>query len=116
MLASQAAAATGVPATRDPSAVPGMVAGGGVILIGFPTHVDRLLAGPNLEVPVFLMTGAPSDLRAADWLLDHLDAFVAFTGARSVTNGPIEIGTNQYPAVTAMVQLAITTQETEHGH
>jgi hypothetical protein len=110
-LASAASTAVGVPATRDPSAVAGLVAAGGVLLVGMPTQVGRLLAGPNLEVPVSLVTAAPSDLRAVDWLLDHLDAFVAFTGSRSVTNNPLDVGANTYPAVTATVQLTVTTQE-----
>ena len=110
-LAVQAAGAVGVPATRDPSAVAGCVAAGGCLLVGMPTQVGRLLTGPNLEVPISLITAAPSDLRAVDWLLDHLDAFIAFCGSRSVTNNPIDVGANTYPAVTATVQLTITTQE-----
>lgn len=113
LLTVQAAAAVGVPATRDPSAVSGLVASdaGGCLLVDLPTHVGRLLAGPNMEVPVHLMTANPPDLRAVDWLLDRLDGFITFTGARSVVNGSTPIGDLTYPSVTATVQLAITTQE-----
>jgi hypothetical protein len=113
LLAGQAGAAVGAPATRDPSAVAGLAASesGGCVLVGMPTQVLRLLAGPNLEVPVSLVTAAPSDLRAVDWLLDHMDQLCAFTGARNPTIGPIDIGSNTYPAVTATVQLTVTTQE-----
>jgi len=112
-LAFQAAEAVGVYATRDPSAVAGLVAGQrqGCLLVGMPTQFDRMLAGPNLEVPVSLLTAAPSDLRAVDWLLDHEEAFVNFTGARSVVNNPLDVGANTYPAVTATVQLTVITQE-----
>ena len=110
-LTSQASTAVGVPATRDPSAVAGLVAAGGCVLVDMPIQVGRLLAGPNLEVPIHLITGAPSDLRAVDWLLDHLDPFIAFTGSRSVTNNPKDVGANTYPAVTATVQITVTTQE-----
>lgn len=110
-LATQAASAVGVPATRDPSAVAGLVAAGGCLLVGMPTQVFRMLTGPNAEVPVSLVSAAPSDLRAVDWLLDHLDPFLDFAGVRAPTIGPIDVGSNTYPAVTATVQLTITTQE-----
>ena len=111
LLAVEASTSVGVPATRDPSAVAGLVAAGGCLLVGMPSQVGRLLAGPNLEVPVSLVTAAPSDLRAVDWLLDHEEAFCQFTGARNLTNNPIDVGANTYPAVTATVQLTVTTQE-----
>ena len=111
-LAFQAGQAVGVYATRDPSAVPGLVASDdeGCLLVGMPVQITRLMAGPNMEVPLTLITAAPSDLRAVDWLLDHLDSFCAFSGARNPVIGPTEIGTNTYPSVTATVSLAVKTQ------
>lgn len=113
MLTEQAAAAVGVPAIRDPSKVSGLVASdaGGCLLVDLPTQVGRLLAGPNLEVPVHLITANPPDLRAVNWLLDRLDPFIAFTGSRSVVTGSTPIGDLTYPSVTATVQLTVTTQE-----
>ncbi len=108
-LAAQAATAIGVPATRDPSVVPGLTAAGGCVFVGMPTHINRLLGGPNLEVPVSLVVPGPSNLQRIDWLLDHLDALARFAGTRSIINSPIDIGTLTYPAVTATAQVAVTT-------
>lgn len=106
-LVEEVSEALGVAATRDPSAVAGLVSQGGCILVGFPTHVGRLLSGPNLQVPVSLVAPAPSDLQSVDWLLDHMDALINTVGAKSVTTGPIDIGSSTYPAVTATAQIAL---------
>lgn len=108
-LTQEVGVAIGVPATRDPSKVAGLTSQGGCILVGFPTHVGRLMGGPNLEVPVSLVAPAPSDLRAVNWLLDHMDALAEAVGSRSVTNGPLDVGSNTYPAVTATAQIALDT-------
>lgn len=106
-LAQEAEAALWIPATRDPALVSGLVASGrGCIYVQFPVHVQRLLTGPNLQVPVSLVAPVPADLTSIDWLLEHFDAFVEFCGARSVVNGPIDVGSNTFPAVTATVQVA----------
>lgn len=111
-LVTEAEAALGIKATRDPGVVGSLVsANGGCVFIQFPTHVGRLLAGPNLEVPVSLVAPAPADVPAMDWLLEHFDALVEFCGPRSVNNGPIDIGSNTYPAVTATAQIALDTTE-----
>lgn len=111
-LAVNCALTLDIPATRDPSVVGSMIAAeGGCIYVQFPTHVGRLMAGPNLEVPVSLVAPAPADLQAMDWLLEHFDAFVELLGSRNVTAGPLDIGSNTYPAVTATVQIALDTTE-----
>lgn len=107
-LVVEAEAALGVKATRDPGVVGSLVSTGlGCIFVQFPTHVGRLLAGPNLEVPVSLVAPAPADVPAMDWLLDHFDALVEFAGARDITTGPLDVGSNTYPAVTATAQIAM---------
>lgn len=108
-LVAAVGAAVGVPATRDPSAVPGLVSGpsGGCALVGMPSHVDRLMAGPNLTVPVSLLAAAPSDIRAVDWLLEHMDALLVLVGSSNVQNEPYELGSNTYPAITATAQIAL---------
>lgn len=108
-LVSMAATSIGIPATRDPSMIGSLVAGesGGCVYIQFPTHVGRLLSGANLEVPISLVTRAPSDKKATDWLLEYMDALVDLAGARNVFHGPIDVGSNTYPAVTATAQLTI---------
>ena len=98
----------GVPATRDPAVVIGLVAGGGCVFVGMPSHVDQLMAGPNLTVPISLVAPAPSDLRAVNWLLDHLDGLLKVAGGKQVRNGPIDIGSTSFPAVTATAQMAVT--------
>lgn len=111
-LVTEASTALGVPATRDPSEVGSLVASaGGCVFIQFPVHVRRMLAGPNLEVPISLVAPAPADLSSVDWLLDHYDDFIEFCGARSVVNGPIDVGSETYPAVTATAQIALDTTE-----
>jgi hypothetical protein len=107
MLVTQLSDALSLPATRDPATVPALVASGGCVFVQFPTHVQRLMGGPNLEVPVSLVAPAPSDLLAVDWLLEHMDDLVNAVGSKLVSNGPLDIGTNTYPAVTATAQVAI---------
>jgi len=107
-LVVEASNGLGVEATRDPSLVGSLVAAhGGCVFVQFPTHVGRLLDGANLEVPVSLIAPAPADLASVDWLLDHFDDLVQFFGARSVVNGPIDIGSETYPAVTVTAQIAL---------
>lgn len=100
--------ALGLPATRDPGVVASLVASGnGCVFVGFPTHIGRLLAGPNLDVPISLVAPAPSDLRAVNWLLDHIDALVDFSKASTSTNGPVYIGDLSFPAVTMTARIAL---------
>jgi hypothetical protein len=108
-LAAQVAEGTGLPTTRDPGAVGGLVASdaGGCVLIGFPTAVGRLLDGANLDVPVVLVTRAPGDLRAADWLLEHLDDVLTACRAGSAANGPLDVGDLSFPAVTVTTRIAL---------
>jgi hypothetical protein len=107
-LVTEASAALGIPATRDPSVVPGLVAqGSGCLFIGFPVHVSRLMAGPNIDVPISLVAPAPSDLLAVNWLLDNIDALVDFAHASTSTNGPVTIGDLNYPAVTVTARIAL---------
>jgi hypothetical protein len=101
-------AALGVPATRDPSEVAGLVSSGkGCIFVGFPAHFQRLLDGPNLDVPVSLVAPAPSDMRAVDWLLDHIDALIEFCAVGTSLNRPLDIGDLTYPAVTVTARIAL---------
>jgi hypothetical protein len=101
-------AALDIPATRDPSVVAGLVSqGNGCIFVGFPIHVSRLLAGPNLDVPVSLVAPAPSDLRAVNWLLANIDALVDFCAASTSSNGPLDIGDLTIPAVTVTARIAL---------
>jgi hypothetical protein len=107
-LVTEAGAVLNLPATRDPSVVPGLVANGrGCVFVGFPTHVSRLLSGPNLDIPISLVAPAPSDLRAVDWLLNNIDPLVEFCAADSSTSGPMDFGDLTYPAVTVTVRIAI---------
>lgn len=107
-LVSTAEQALNIPATRDPSQVPVLVAqGSGCVFVGFPTHVQRLLDGPNLDVPVSLVAPAPSDLRAVDWLLDNMDALVDFCHASTSLTRPLDIGDLTYPAVTVTARIAL---------
>jgi hypothetical protein len=111
-LVDEATEALGIPATRDPSVVGSLVSqSGGCVYVQFPTHVGRLLAGPNLEVPVSLVAPAPADLASMDWLLDHFDDLVEAFGSASVLNGPLDVGSNTYPAVTVTAQIALDTSE-----
>ena len=111
-LVAEAEAVLGVKATRDPSMVASLIAAnGGCVYVQFPTHVGRLMAGPNLEVPVSLVAPAPADVQSMDWLLDHFDALVEFVGPRNVTTGPLDIGSDTFPAVTATAQIALDTTE-----
>jgi hypothetical protein len=110
-LVTEVSAALGVPSTRDPSEVAGLVSAGGCIFVQFPVHVGRLLSGPNLNVPISLVAPAPADLSSVDWLLDHFDAFVGFFGTRAVVNGPVDIGSLTFPAVTVTAQIALDTTE-----
>jgi hypothetical protein len=107
-LAGQITAQLGVTATRDPSAVAAICAQeDGCILIGIPTHVQRLMGGANLELPVTLIAKAPASLANVDWLLVHMDDFVALIGAKSVSNTPIDIGEMTFPAITAIAQITL---------
>lgn len=111
-LVVEAETALGVKATRDPSQVGSLVSQGmGCVFVQFPTHVGRLLAGPLLEVPISLVAAAPADQQTVDWLLDHFDALVEAFGASSVSNGPLDVGSNTYPAVTVTAQIALDTTE-----
>jgi hypothetical protein len=111
-LVAGAESALGIPATRDPSEVGSLVSqSGGCVYVQFPTHVGRLLTGPNLEVPLSLVAPAPADLSSMDWLLDHFDPFVEAFGSANVTNGPLDVGSNTYPAVTVTAQIALDTSE-----
>lgn len=107
-LVAEAGAALGVPATRDPSVVPGLVGRGtGCLFIQFPTAIGRLMAGPNLDVPISLVAPAPGDLHAVDWLLDHVDELLDFARVKDSTQGPLMIGDLTYPAVTVTARIAI---------
>lgn len=106
-LVTQIGTALTLPATRDPSVVPGLVASGGCVFVGFPTHVKRLLGGANLEVPVSLVAPAPSDLLAVNFLLEHMDDLIAAAGAKFVSNGPLDVGDRTFPAVTVTAQVAL---------
>ena len=99
--------AMGVPATRDPSQVAGLTAAGGCILVGFPTHVQRLLGGPNLDVPVSLVAPAPSDLRAVDWLLEHMDALMDACSVGVSVARPLDVGDLTYPSVGVTARIAL---------
>ena len=111
-LVQAAETATGLKATRNPAEVGSLVAAeGGCVFVQFPTHVGRLLCGANLEVPVSLVAPAPADLTSVDWLLDHFDALAEFIGPRDISNGPLDVGSNTYPAVTATAQITVTTTE-----
>jgi hypothetical protein len=111
-LVEQLTARLGIPATRDPAMVGSLLAVSGLIVyVQFPTQVGRLLAGPNVEVPVSLLVSAPADLTGLDLLLDAYDPFVEVIGSRLVTPGPVDVGAETYPAVTAVAQIAATTPE-----
>lgn len=98
----------GIATTRDPATVSALTAqGGGCIYIGMPNHVQRLVTGANLEVPVSLVGLAPSNLQAIDYLLTHMDKFVEVCGAKSVNNGPIDVGDMTFPSITATVQFTV---------
>jgi hypothetical protein len=98
----------GVPATRDPGAIQGLVAEhGGCVFVGFPINFQRLLTGPNLDVPVSLVAPAPGDLRAVDWLLERIDALVEFCGASNTAVRPLDVGDLSYPAVTVTARIAL---------
>lgn len=108
-LVIQAGQALGIPATRDPSQVPALVAGEsrGCLLVGFPTSIGRLLGGPNLDVPLSLVAPAPADLATADWLLEHLDPLLEFAQVGQTINRPVDIGDSTYPAVTVTARIAL---------
>jgi hypothetical protein len=107
-LVVDAGKALDLPATRDPSVMAGLVSQGrGCVFVGFPTHMQRLLTGPNLDVPVSLVAPAPSDLRAVNFLLDHVDLLVEFCRASESTHGPLDFGDLLYPAVTVTARIAI---------
>jgi hypothetical protein len=107
-LADQVGQATGVPTTRDPSVLPGLIAQHrGAILVGFPTAVGRLLDGANLDVPVYLVASAPANLAAADWLLEHLDDLLEVCRTGVASNGPLDLGDLTYPAVTVTTRIAL---------
>jgi hypothetical protein len=100
--------ALNLPATRDPSVLAGLVSQGrGCVFVGFPTHIGRLLTGPNLDVPISLVAPAPSDLRSVNFLLDNMDALIEFAAVSTSTHGPLDFGVLLYPAVTVTARIAI---------
>lgn len=106
--ADQLATVLGVPATRDMDSVfPLINQNTGVVFVGFPTHVQRLMGGANLEVPVSLITLAPSNLQSVDWLLDRMDSLVSAVGAKSVSSNGFVIGDVTLPAITAIAQIGV---------
>jgi hypothetical protein len=109
LLTEQAGAALGIPATRDPSQVPALVASEsrGCVLVGFPTSMGRLMGGPNLDVPLSLIAPAPADLATADWLLEYVDALLEFAQAGQTINRPVDIWDSTYPAVTVTARIAM---------
>ena len=106
-LVEELGVALGVPVTRDPSLVAGLTATGGCVLVGFPTQVQRLMDGPVLDVPVSLIAPSPSDLRAVDWLLDHMDALAVACSAGTTVARPIDVGDLTYPSVTVTARIAL---------
>ena len=86
-LATDLAGALGVPATRDPSLIPGLIGGAGMVFVGFPTVTDMTMAATTLDVPVSLIHAAPPDLQAGNWLLDHLGQFVLVCRTDQTTAG-----------------------------
>jgi hypothetical protein len=106
-LVATAELALGIPATRDPSQVAGLVAASGCVFVGFPVIAGRLLGGPTLDVPVSLIAPAPSDLLAVNWLLEHMDTLVTFTQSTTAVNGPLDFGDLTYPAVTATARISL---------
>lgn len=101
-----------VPATRDMSDVPALIAqNGGCIFIGIPVHVQRLMSGANLEVPVTMTASAPSNLQSADWLLSRMDAFVQLIGSKSVISTSLEVGDMSFPAISAVLQITLEAKQ-----
>jgi hypothetical protein len=99
--------ALGIPATRDPSLIAGLIGGTGMVFVGFPTVADRTMACISIDVPVSLIHASPPDLQAGEWLLDHLDAFINACQVDQTTAGSLEAGALTYPAVTAQVRLLV---------
>lgn len=97
----------GIPATRDPSLIAGLISGAGMVFVGFPVVVNRALGATDIDVPVSLIHAAPPDIQAGDWLLDHLDDFVATCQVNTTTAGSLEVGALVYPAVTATVRMLV---------
>lgn len=97
----------GIPATRDPSLIAGLIGGAGMVFVGFPTVADRALGAVSIDIPVSLIHAAPPDLQAGNWLLDHLDAFINTCQTDQTTAGALEVGALTYPAVTATVRLLV---------
>lgn len=97
----------GIPATRDPSLIAGLIGGAGMVFVGFPILAGRALGADNLDIPVSLIHAAPPDLQAGDWLLDHLDQFITTCQVSQTTAGSLEVGSLLYPAVTATVRLRV---------
>jgi hypothetical protein len=107
-LVEEAEAALGISATRDPSAIPGLVsAKGGCVFVGIPVTFNRLLDGVNLDVPISIVAPAPGDLRAADWLLAHVDALVEFCQASNTAVRQLDVGDLSYPAIMVVARIAL---------
>lgn len=68
-------AAAGLPATRDPGAIPPMV------LVDLPTGVSGNHAAWRTEVPVRIVVPPPGNLDAAQALLDMLQVVLVTLGA-----------------------------------
>jgi hypothetical protein len=110
LLAGTCADRLALSATRDPDLVGTHLARDGlVVFVQFPTHVDRLMGGANLEVPVSLLAPAPAGIVNLDALLERYDDFVDVVGSRLVSVGPIDVGAETYPAITATAQITVTT-------
>lgn len=97
----------GIPATRDPSFIAGLIGGAGMVFVGFPVVAGRALGATNIDIPVSLVHANPPDLQAGNWLLDHLDDFINVCQTDQTTAGSLEVGSLLYPAVTATVRLLV---------
>lgn len=107
LLVEELSTALGIPATRDPSLIPGLIGGDGLVFVGFPTVGDRTMGCVAIDIPVSLVHAAPPDLQAGEWLLDHLTAFIDACSVDQTTAGSLEAGALTYPAVTATVRLLV---------
>lgn len=96
----------GVPATRDPSEIAGLIGGSGMVFVGFPNIADRTMGAVALDVPVSLIHSNPPDIYAANWLLEHLDSFKDACITDTTTAGTLEVGPG-FPSVTATVRLLV---------
>lgn len=90
----------GLPATRDPSAVAGLVAGGGCVWVAYPDTVVATLEGVVVEVAVSVLAPAPASLTSVNLLLAHQQKLADSVGGAITSHSPIDIGDRAYPAVT----------------